>query len=297
MNIVIAGGTGFVGKALTSLFLNQQHDIWIVTRTPRSSSDHVHYVDWEHALPHVQQADVVINLAGVSLNSGRWTEERKKTMVQSRVSTTQKLVKMMEGSSKKVFINASAVGFYGTSATETFTEASASHSDDFLASTVKAWEAEALKAKDHGIRTALTRFGVILGQNEGALPKMMLPYKLLAGGTIGSGEQWISWVHIEDVVRIIAFIMEHENLEGPINVTAPHPVTMKEFGQTLAKIMNRPHWLPVPDFALKIFFWEMSMLILKGQHVLPQKLGDHHYSFTYDKLEGALRHLSHANRQ
>ncbi|MFC3885366.1 TIGR01777 family oxidoreductase [Bacillus songklensis] len=295
MKIVIAGGTGFVGKVLTSFFLNQQHDIWILTRNPRPSSGRLHYVDWEHALPYVQQADVVINLAGVSLNSGRWTEERKKAIIQSRVSTTQKLVKMMKTSSKKVFINASAVGFYGTSTTETFTEASPSENNDFLASTVKAWEAEALKAKEYGIRTSLTRFGIILGQNEGALPKMILPYKLFAGGTVGSGEQWMSWVHIEDVVRIMAFIIEHEDLEGPINVTAPHPVTMKEFGQTIAKVINRPHWLPVPDFALNILLGEMSMLILKGQRVLPQKLCDHHYSFTYDKLEGALTHLYRSN--
>jgi uncharacterized protein (TIGR01777 family) len=292
MKMVIAGGTGFVGKALTSFFSAQQHDVWILTRQPRPSSGRVHYVDWEHAALYVRTADVVINLAGVSLNSGRWTEERKKAIVESRISTAQKLVSMMKESSCRLFINASAVGFYGTSLDKSFTESSPSASEDFLASTVKLWEAEALKAADDQIRTVLTRFGIILGKKEGALPKMLLPYQLFAGGTVGSGEQWVSWIHIEDVVRIMNFIMEHEDIKGPVNVTAPHPVTMKEFGQTIAKVTRRPHWLPVPEFALKILLGEMSVLILKGQRVLPQKLGEHRYTFSYDKLEEALKNLT-----
>jgi uncharacterized protein len=292
MKIVIAGGTGFVGKALTASFSAQQHDIWILTRSPRPSSERVHYIEWEHALSIVQEADVVINLAGVSLNSGRWTKETKKAIADSRISTTKKLVEMMKNNPKKIFINASAVGFYGTSENASFTESSPAGGEDFLSATVKIWEEEALKATQYNIRTVLTRFGIILGKNEGAFSKMLLPYRLFAGGTVGSGEQWVSWVHIEDVVRIMSFIMDHEEIEGPINVTAPHPVTMKEFGQTIAKVINRPHWLPVPEFALKMLLGEMSVLILKGQRVLPQKLGEHHYTFSYDKLEGALKHLT-----
>ncbi|HWO95739.1 MAG TPA: TIGR01777 family oxidoreductase [Bacillus sp. (in: firmicutes)] len=292
MKIVIAGGTGFVGKALVTFFSAHQHDIWILTRHPRPSSEGVHYIEWEHAPSIVQEADVVINLAGVSLNSGRWTEEKKNAIFESRISTTEKLVKMMKNTHKKVFINASAVGFYGTSKNTPFTELTPSVGNDFLSTTVKAWEKAALKATEYNIRTVITRFGIILGKNEGAFPKMLLPYKLFAGGTVGSGEQWVSWIHIEDVVRIIPFIIEHEEIEGPVNVTAPYPVTMKEFGQTIAKVTNRPHWLPVPAFALRMLLGEMSVLILQGQQVLPQKLGEHHYTFSYDKLEGALQHLT-----
>lgn len=292
MKIVIAGGTGFVGKALTTFFSAQQHDIWTLTRHPRPSSGRVHYIEWEHAPSHVQEADVVINLAGVSLNSGRWTEEKKKAIVDSRISTTKKLVEMMKNTPQKVFINASAVGFYGMSGNASFTESSPSIGHDFLSNTVKAWETEALKATQYNIRTVLTRFGIILGKDEGAFPKMLIPYRLFFGGTVGSGEQWVSWVHIEDVVRIMSFIIDHEEIKGPVNVTAPHPVTMKEFGQTIAKVINRPHWLPVPEFALKMLLGEMSVLILKGQRVLPKKLGEHHYTFSYDKLEGALKHLT-----
>ncbi|WP_078408428.1 TIGR01777 family oxidoreductase [Priestia abyssalis] len=292
MKIVIAGGTGFVGKALTASFSTQQHDIWILTRRPRPSSEKIHYIEWEHASSIVQEADVVINLAGVSLNSGRWTKETKNAIVNSRISTTKQLVEMMKNTPKKVFINASAVGFYGTSKNASFTESSPSGGEDFLSNTVKAWEEEALKATQYNIRTVLTRFGIILSKNEGAFPKMLIPYQLFAGGTVGSGEQWVSWVHIEDVVRIISFIIDHEELDGPVNVTAPHPVKMKEFGQAIANVINRPHWLPVPEFALKMLLGEMSVLILKGQRVLPQKLGEHHYTFSYDKLKGALKHLT-----
>ncbi|WP_110114295.1 TIGR01777 family oxidoreductase [Bacillus sp. CGMCC 1.16541] len=301
MKIVIAGGTGFVGSALTNYFLANKHDVYILTRnTNKPAHDpKLHYVEWltngsapEHEL---EGADVFINLAGVSLNSGRWTDERKKAIIESRVSSTKEIVRIMSVLHTKpaVYVNASAVGYYGTSTTETFVEHSPSISDenDFLAHTVKVWEKEAAQAEQLNIRTVLTRFGIILGEKEGALPKMLLPYQLFVGGTVGTGEQWVSWVHIDDVVRSIAFVIEHEHVRGPVNITAPHPVRMKEFGQTIARVLSRPHWLPVPSFGLKLLLGEMSTLILDGQHVIPQKLGEHHYKFTYNKLERALQDL------
>ncbi|MBM7704421.1 TIGR01777 family oxidoreductase [Metabacillus iocasae] len=301
MKIVIAGGTGFVGTALTNHFLTNKHEVYILTRnTNKPAHDpKLHYVEWltEGSSPEseLEGADVFINLAGVSLNSGRWTEERKKAIFESRVSSTKEMIRIMSSLKKKpaVYVNASAVGYYGISNTETFVESSPAASDDhdFLAHTVKVWEQEAKRAEELHIRTVRTRFGIILGKDEGALPKMVLPYRLFVGGTVGSGEQWVSWVHIEDVVSIIAFVIEHEDVNGPVNVTAPHPVQMKEFGQTIGRVLGRPHWLPVPSAGLKVMLGEMSTLILDGQKVIPQKLGEHHYKFTYNELEGALKNL------
>ncbi|MBZ5482174.1 TIGR01777 family protein [Priestia megaterium] len=299
MKIVIAGGTGFVGKALTKHFLTQKHYVYILTRNADKAArdPKLKYVEWmqENSQPeeHVEGADVFINLAGVSLNSGRWKDERKKAIVESRLSSTQEILRIMAALPEKpsLYVNASAVGYYGTSTTETFTEASPSMGTDFLAETVKKWENEALKAMELNIRTVLTRFGVILGKDGGALPSTALPYKLFAGGTVGSGEQWMSWVHLQDVVKIIDYCIHTEQIEGPVNVTAPNPVQMKEFGKTIGKVLNRPHWMPVPSFGLQLLMGEMSMIILKGQRVLPEKLIQQNYIFTYTVLEDALRDL------
>ncbi len=299
MKIVIAGGTGFVGKALTKHFLTQKHYVYILTRNADKAArdPKLKYVEWmqESSQPeeHVEGADVFINLAGVSLNSGRWTDEGKKAIVESRLSSTQEILRIMAALPEKpsLYVNASAVGYYGTSTTETFTEASPSIGTDFLAETVKKWENEALKAMELNIRTVLTRFGVILGKDGGALPSTALPYKLFAGGTVGSGEQWMSWVHLQDVVKIIDYCIHTKQIEGPVNVTAPNPVQMKEFGKTIGKVLNRPHWMPVPSFGLQLLMGEMSMIILKGQRVLPEKLIQQNYIFTYTVLEDALRDL------
>ncbi|MEH7490405.1 TIGR01777 family oxidoreductase, partial [Priestia megaterium] len=273
--------------------------VYILTRNADKAArdPKLKYVEWmqENSQPeeHVEGADVFINLAGVSLNSGRWTDERKKAIVESRLSSTQEILRIMAALPEKpsLYVNASAVGYYGTSTTETFTEASPSMGTDFLAETVKKWENEALKAMELNIRTVLTRFGVILGKDGGALPSTALPYKLFAGGTVGSGEQWMSWVHLQDVVKIIDYCIHTEQIEGPVNVTAPNPVQMKEFGKTIGKVLNRPHWMPVPSFGLQLLMGEMSMIILKGQRVLPEKLIQQNYIFTYTVLEDALRDL------
>ncbi|TYR79228.1 TIGR01777 family protein [Priestia megaterium] len=299
MKIVIAGGTGFVGKELTAHFLKQKHDVYILTRdaTQPSTDPHLHYIEWlkNNSQPEkdVEGVDAFINLAGVSLSSGRWTTERKRAIINSRITSTKEIIRIMSKLQRKpsVYVNASAVGYYGTSTMDTFTETSPSISDDFLAETVKKWEEEASRARMLGIRTVFTRFGVILGQNGGALSKMVLPYQLFIGGNIGSGEQWLSWVHLQDVVRMIDFCIHQPSIDGPVNVTAPAPVRMKEFGKTIAAVLNRPHWLPVPSFGLKLLLGEMSMIILSGQRVIPEKFIQHNYKFTYTKVEDALQNL------
>jgi uncharacterized protein (TIGR01777 family) len=299
MKIAIAGGNGFVGTALTKEWSATKHDLYILTRNPKQpySPDGISYVQWlkDGAKPEfeLEGIDVFINLAGESLNSERWTSEQKRRIVESRIKTTQEMNRILATLNKKpeVVINASAVGFYGTSDQAVFSETSPSIGDDFLSNTVKLWENEAQKAHSYCNRVIFTRFGVILGVNEGALQMMTLPYKLYAGGTLGSGKQWLSWIHVQDVARAIIYCIEHKEISGPVNFTAPLPVRMKEFGTTIASVMHRPHWFPVPNFILKTALGEMSMLVTKGQKALPETLIQHHYPFLFSNLKSALEDI------
>ncbi|EFV74901.1 MULTISPECIES: TIGR01777 family oxidoreductase [Cytobacillus] len=296
MRIAIAGGTGFVGNALVKKLLEKKHEIFILTRniSHKQHSKNLNYVQWlnDDDSPEdvLESIDVFINLAGESINSGRWTEDRKKRILNSRITATKEVRRIISRLEEKPYtlINASAVGYYGTSQVETFTESSRKSGTDFLAETVRRWEEEAAKAEEFEVRTVFCRFGIILEKNDGALPRMALPYKLFAGGTVGSGSQWVSWIHLDDAVSGILFCIEHEQLHGPVNFTSPYPVTMKEFGQILGEVLNRPHWMPAPGFALKIALGEMSTLVLEGQKVLPEKLQSFGYEFLYPELKAAL---------
>ncbi len=192
----------------------------------------------------------------------------------------------------EVLISGSAIGFYGTAEDLIFTEATERAGNDFLAEVVEAWERTASQAEQFGVRTVYARFGVILGE-EGALPLMKLPIKLFAGGRIGSGEQWISWVHINDVVDMIRFCLANKQISGPVNVTAPHPARNKDFTNTLARVLRRPDWLPAPILAVRTALGDMSMLITRGQYVLPGKADMHGYEFSYPYLEKALFETEH----
>lgn len=297
MKIAIAGGTGFVGKALTKLLQNKGHEIIILTRNKTSRENDIQYVQWlQHgARPEqlLNEAEAIVNLAGISLNNGRWTKKQKKAIYTSRMDTTLEIVRIMEhlNSKPKVLINASAVGIYPTSTSSIYTENSTDYATDFLGSTVYDWERHAVRAEKLGVRVALARFGVILGRENGALPSMLLPYKLHVGGTIGSGEQWLSWVHIEDVARAIYFAITNDDMKGPFNVTAPNATRMKNFGKTIASITERRHWMPVPSFVMRLALGEQSMLVLEGQHVLPTVLEKHHFTFKFPHLKEALQDL------
>ncbi|WP_064093951.1 TIGR01777 family oxidoreductase [Rossellomorea aquimaris] len=299
MKIAITGGTGFVGKALTEELLEHNHELFILTRNPDKYENRtgITYVKWlsdnAHPKRELEGVEAFINLAGESINSGRWTDERKKRIINSRITSTQEIISIMKGLDKKpaCLINASAIGYYPSSKTNTYTEESTDTSNDFLGETVQIWEKEASKAAELGIRVAYTRFGIILGEKEGALPRIALPYKMFAGGTVGSGKQWMSWIHIQDVARAIHFVANSEDIKGPVNITAPTPVTMKEFGKTLGSVLNRPHWIPVPPFALKIAMGEMSTLVLEGQKVLPGVLSQHGFPFLYPTLQKALKNI------
>ncbi|MDR2994607.1 TIGR01777 family oxidoreductase [Bacillus cereus] len=299
MKIAISGGTGFIGKYLSTFFIQKGYTVYILTRkkTARTSNPNLQYVHWTPDLSTfpLSSIDVVINLAGESINS-RWTKNQKETILNSRIQTTKGLIQQLQAMETKphTFINASAIGYYGTSEIESFTEQQETPGNDFLAKTVFLWEQEAAKARSLGIRTIYTRFGVVLGADGGALPKMLLPYQFYIGGTIGSGKQWLSWIHIDDVVRMMDFIIHKREIDGPLNMTAPTPIRMKEFGKTIAATTRKPHWLPVPSFMLHALLGEMSILVLEGQHVLPMKAIEHGYQYTFPAIDHALQNiLSH----
>ncbi|WP_026690870.1 TIGR01777 family oxidoreductase [Alteribacter aurantiacus] len=299
MKIAIAGGSGFIGTALTDRLVSEGHSVFILTRdkSNKPEKNGVTFVEWLKDGTHPEQeldgTDAFVNLAGENLNSGRWTDEKKKQIMDSRIEATRSVMDVIKKVDQKpeVLVNASAVGYYGTSFTETFTEKHIESGDDFLAEVVKRWEEEASHAQKESVRVAYMRFGVVLDEEEGALQKMLTPFKLFAGGPLGTGKQWMSWVHIDDVVGSIVFAIENREVSGPVNVTAPTPVQMKDFGKTLADVLNRPYWLPAPSIALKTLLGDMSVLVLEGQKVLPEKLERHEYSFEYKELKPALEDL------
>lgn len=297
MRIVIAGGSGFVGRKLTALLLEKGHEIVILTRKEKEAQGKVSFVKWlsEGAKPEkeIGHADAVINLAGVSINDGRWTEQHQQQIYESRMTAIDELLRIMMALEKKpsVLLNASAIGIYPASEDAVYTEVSTERANDFLAKTVIDWEKKASSAENFGIRTVLMRFGVVLGQEGGALPLMVLPYRLFVGGTVGSGRQWVSWVHVTDVVRSILFAIENKVMNGPVNVTAPNPVRMRKFGQTIGSVLHRPHWFPVPALMMKLALGQKSRLVLEGQYVLPKKLKENGFDFSYPTLEQALKDL------
>jgi uncharacterized protein (TIGR01777 family) len=235
-------------------------------------------------------ADAVVNLAGASIADGRWSEGRKRLLHTSRIDTTRALVNALAKMSARprVLVSASAIGIYGSRGDELLTEESAPGTD-FLSGLAKEWEMEALKAEALGIRVALARFGIILARSGGALPKMMLPFKFGAGGKLGSGKQWMSWVTLEDVVGILKFAIENSAARGAVNVVAPGAVQNFEFTKVLAKAMRRPALFPAPAFALRLALGEMAdALLLSSQRVKPQKLRQLGYSFLHSELPSAL---------
>lgn len=298
MRLVVAGGTGFIGSALCARLLELGHSLILLTRSPSSaavSADEKQIVwnpgssgAWEEA---IHGSDGVINLAGEPI-AKRWTERQKQKIASSRIDATRALVTAI-GKAKekpKFLINASAVGYYGPRGDEKLTE-EAGPGSDFLSHLCGAWEKEAAKAEDYGLRVIRLRTGVVLGKGGGALAKMVLPFKLFIGGPLGSGEQWMSWIQLEDEIGLIAFLLQHAEAHGAVNATAPNPVTMNEFCKVLGDVLNRPSWAPVPASALHLLLGEMAEMLLTGQHVLPaqaQKLG---YAFKYPTLLEALRAL------
>ncbi|MFB5088503.1 TIGR01777 family oxidoreductase [Psychrobacillus sp. PGGUH221] len=293
MKIAITGGTGFVGSELTNLLVQMGHEVFILTRSPNKDINNVSFVKWlsGNSLPEkkLEGIDAIVNLAGESINNGRWTVEQKKKIYESRMQATDEVIRILHAleHKPKVLVNASAIGIYPASEDITYTENSLVVGTDFLAKTVQDWEVKAQTAEQLGIRVAYGRFGIILGKSEGALPLYALPYKLFVGGPIGLGKNWMSWVHVRDVSKALLFAIEN-NIHGPFNVAAPDAKRMNEFGKILASVLKRPYYFPVPSFALKLALGEKSQLVLEGQHVLPEVLIENGFVFDFPNLSKAL---------
>ncbi|MCZ8536986.1 TIGR01777 family oxidoreductase [Paenisporosarcina quisquiliarum] len=297
MKVAITGGSGFVGQEITKQLTDKGHEVYILTRSDKKSDGSVHMIKWlaDGAKPeeHLDGMDAWINLAGASINEGRWTPEQKQKIYDSRMKATDEVLRILKAVSTKpsVLVNASAIGIYPPSEQATYTEHSSARGSDFLAKTVEDWESKANEAEQLGTRVAAGRFGIVLGKDQGALPLMALPYKMGVGGKVGTGEQWVSWVHVADVAKAILYVIENEDFTGPFNLTAPDPKQMNDFGEILGKVLHRPHWIPVPSIALKLALGDKSQLVLEGQRVIPDKLLTHGFKFTHPDLQRALENI------
>lgn len=299
MKLVIAGASGFIGSMLVQRLGQRGDALVLLSRESPSSAagPNTEWLMWEPGESggweeSIDGADGIVNLAGEGIAEKRWTERQKEIILSSRIDSTRALVRAIAKAKAKpkFLINASAVGYYGPRGDETLTEESAP-GKDYLARVCVAWEQEARKAQDHGVRVALVRTGIVLAKGKGALAKMILPFKFFVGGPLGSGKQWMPWIHIEDEIGLIVFLIENVNAQGSFNATAPSPVTMEEFCRVLGRVLNRPSWASVPASALRLLLGEMADMILAGQKALPkaaEKLG---YNFKYPTIKDALESL------
>jgi uncharacterized protein (TIGR01777 family) len=297
MKILVTGSSGLVGIALGQNLARAGHTVYRLVRPQSAAGEGGHEgfaVGWNPATGELGGAgggaDAVVNLAGASIGTGRWSTQRKELLRASRIDTTRALVNALAKMNARpsVLVSASAIGLYGDRGDETLTEES-TPGTDFLAGLAQEWEAEALKAESLGIRVVLARFGIILAREGGALPKMMTPFKFGAGGKLGSGQQWMSWVGLEDVVGILRFVIENNSARGPINIVSPQPLQNAEFTKVLAKAMHRPALFPAPAFALRLALGEMAdALLLSSQRVQPRAIEKLGYRFQYADLTSAL---------
>lgn len=293
--IGIFGGTGLIGKSLSEK-LSEKFDVTVFSRGKSESDDHekkIHYVQYDtpEKIP-LGNYQILINLAGEPILGGRWTEEKKRKISQSRKDFTQRISQTLQKSDQKpeLFICASAVGYYGMyEEGPQFTENSNS-GNDFLSLTCREWEAAADTGAEQ-IRTVNARIGIVLSDKGGALTQMLTPFKLFAGGQVGSGKQFMSWIHITDIVNAFLFLIENSEIQGPVNLTSPNPASNSEFSRILGKVLHRPSWLPVPEAALKILFGDGAEIVLKGQKVIPEKLLNSGFHFQFPDLESALKNL------
>ena len=295
MKVLISGSSGLVGKALAKSLTNDGHEVLrLVRRKPATAAE----IEWHpnHGgldAERLQGIDAVVHLAGESIASGRWTDEKKRAIRESRVKGTSLLAESLAQASTppSVFISASAIGYYGNRGDELLTETSRP-GDDFLAGVCIEWENATKPAVENGIRTVNARFGIILDETEGALAKMLTPFRMGIGGRVGDGRQWMSWVALDDVVNAAKFLITDTSTRGPVNFVSPSPVTNAEFTKTLGRVLSRPTFFPVPEFAARLAFGEMAdALLLASQRVKPAVLEEKGFKFGWPTLESALTHI------
>lgn len=290
MNFLISGGTGFIGSTLCCRLLEKKHNIVVISRRKKHVNGDIKYINTLNHLSTDDNFDVVINLAGEPIANKRWSKSQQQKIVQSRIDTTQELIKYLSTLKNKpsLFISSSAIGYYGVnSSDEAVTEAN--HGDtSFSSQLCEQWENSARQADSLGIRTCLLRTGIVLGMG-GALKKMLIPFKLGIGGKVGTGKQWMSWIHIEDLIRIILYCINQKDLKGALNCTAPHPVTNALFTEALGTAIRRPTVFHIPTAVVAATMGKMGKeLFLSGRKVLPLKLEQAGFQFKFKHIETAL---------
>jgi uncharacterized protein len=294
MKILVSGASGLIGTNLIPTLIAKGNQVYKMVRRTPNGIDEIYWNPKENIIEDdkLEGFDVVVHLAGDNVASENWSAEKKGKIRESRVNGTRTLVDALKRCivPPKHFISASATGFYGNRGGELLNEESVA-GKGFLPEVCQEWESEALKAGNFGARVVLLRTGIVLSKDGGALAKMLTPFKFAVGGVVGSGKQYMSWIALDDEIKAIHFVLEHENISGAVNVTAPNAVTNAEFTSVLGSVINRPTILPIPEFAIKMLFGEMGeALLLEGARVYPQKLLDAKFDFEYADLETALKH-------
>jgi len=301
MRIIITGGTGLIGKALCPLLLTDRHLVTVLSRNPdevQGMPSGVSLEKWDGKTTEgwghlVNSADAIINLAGAGIADRPWTAKRKQAIRESRIQAGLAVQKAIQQATQKpkVLVQASAVGYYGARHDDTIITEDAVPGTDFLAKVCFDWEISTAPVSKVAVRRPIIRTGIVLSKAGGAFPKMILPFKFFAGGPLGSGKQWMPWIHITDQVRAIKFVLDNPRANGPFNLAAPNPVTNQQFSEILGATMRRPAFMPAPSIAMKTLLGEMSTIVLDGQRVVPQKLEQLGFTFTYPTLREALRNL------
>lgn len=293
MNILITGGTGFIGSTITKFFLQQNNYITILSRGRSKVLKPVRVIESINQINANEKINIIINLAGSSINK-KWNKTYKEILISSRVEVTKSLITLIKALKEKpdLLISASAIGYYGTQNNKYLDETS-SYIDDFTHELCNLWELEAQKAQELGVRTCITRLGVVLGKNGGALEKILPLFKLGLGGNIGSGKQFFSWIHVDDVIGIFNFLISNKEQKGIYNLTSPSPTTNSQFTKALSRTLKRPDFFTVPSFLIKMVFGEMGdKLLLNGSAVYPKKLLDNGYEFKFKTIESALKNIT-----
>jgi hypothetical protein len=294
MKILITGGTGFIGRTLCHRLLDSGHELIVLSRRPEQVTklcgESVTAISNLKDLSAEESINAIINLSGEGIADRLWTKKRKQQLLDSRINITEQLIAYVASARQKpsVMISGSAVGYYGSNGELVLNE-TADNPDDFAQQLCKQWEAAAEAVKQHGVRLCILRTGLVIGRNGGFIKRMLLPFKLGLGGRLGNGQQWMSWIHKEDLITIIETLLNATELEGIFNATAPQPVTNAEFSACLANRLHRPAIFPVPAIVLKLLLGEMSGLLLGGQKVLPERLIERKFPFQYKSLDSALK--------
>jgi uncharacterized protein (TIGR01777 family) len=296
MKVLITGATGFIGAHLVPRLLQDGHELIIMSRSAQKAQKQfgtaIRVITRPDQIQSDEQVDGIINLAGAGIADKRWNEARKKVLVDSRVEITNQLISLISRLEHKpeVMISGSAIGYYGCRDDDLLLDEHGDVVEDFTHTLCQRWESEALKAQAMNVRVCLIRTGIVLGPG-GALAKMLPPFRLGLGGPVAEGQQWMSWIHLDDQLEVICMLLTHDQFSGAYNLTAPEAVTNATFSRQLAAMLSRPAWFRVPAFVLKLILGEGSDLLVKGQRVYPQRLLDAGYQFAYPKLKDALQQI------